>query len=857
MCRVSVLSLGAGLFAFWQLRQTHALFLDLHATRTIAVAHWATFYAAVLVFWMLPVQLGARVMLNAAKHRIPGNDTGWYRLLDAHLPWVLGLFCMVAVYIGQVGALELLPMEKDQANTKLTILAADQVEMLQRVTLAVGATWLLIWAVLNPLVFRLGQHLGWLDNRWIRFIAATYFAGGDGARADAAGPAAPSNLRAAWAAVGLLLLLPVSVWLIYVDPLEIYAALQRAPLLILALGNIVPILTICVYLGERWRLPIMTLFVLTLTFIANFLPNLHSVRQQSDASAPNTSPSKVSTAPVRIGARQVSIGEAILQWRDANCPPSQGAACTVRPIIVAAEGGASRAAFFTASVLAHLEDLSASESAGGATFSKQVFAISTVSGSSLGAAVFAAMREELGAGSALPKTAESANAALWFKTLLPLIGAPSTGGSDPVVATSRKDAVQMILTGDFLSPAAAGLGRDVWAPWLELFTHKDRGVYLEQAWERRFAWYFGRRGGDEVAARTGLGRPFSSLAPEEGKWRPLLLFNGTSVTRGRRIVTATLHPSTDRQLSQQRSDGFEPIFGDAYDTYDLICYAHSKSTANPCGCSVPGGPGLTARIERQRMSHCDIPLSAAVSNSTRFPVISPHGNIVGRDGGVVDRIVDGGYFDNSGLVTAQELAEELRAAEYNPFILFISNDPGFDPEICKRPADQMQVIRSEPKPPPPIEPRPFAMLQYPAFTAIVTRVARSVQSTTELRQRKKRIEIARATRAMRISPGPAPPPNADPGELPGADIISVGARCRGDKQLEPIPINWWLSAPVQEHLDAEICATRNRDTFATLLSHVAAGADGTPMGQHEAKRRVDAHCAGPAVMAPPKGRSAR
>jgi hypothetical protein len=40
VCRVSALSLGAGLFAFWQLRQTHALFLDLHATRTIAVAHW-------------------------------------------------------------------------------------------------------------------------------------------------------------------------------------------------------------------------------------------------------------------------------------------------------------------------------------------------------------------------------------------------------------------------------------------------------------------------------------------------------------------------------------------------------------------------------------------------------------------------------------------------------------------------------------------------------------------------------------------------------------------------------------------------------------------------------------------------
>ena len=152
-----MLSLGAGFFAFWQLRQTHALFLDLHATSAIAVAHWATFYVAVLLFWMLPVQVGARVMLNAAKHRIPGNDTRWYRLLDAQLPWVLGLLCMVAVYIGQVNALELLPEDGPQ-QTGLTKWATEQVNVLQWVTIALGAIWVLTWVVLNPLVFRLGDR---------------------------------------------------------------------------------------------------------------------------------------------------------------------------------------------------------------------------------------------------------------------------------------------------------------------------------------------------------------------------------------------------------------------------------------------------------------------------------------------------------------------------------------------------------------------------------------------------------------------------------------------------------------------------------------------------------------------------
>src|SRR5262249_34683526 len=108
--------------------------------------------------------------------------------------------------------------------------------------------------------------------------------------------------------------------------------------------------------------------------IANFLPNLHAVRELGEARAHGLLPTKVATAVPEVGARQVLIGEAITQWLAVNCPPSQGTDCRVRPIIVAAEGGASRAAFFTASVLAHLEDLSASGGTG-PTFSKQVFAI--------------------------------------------------------------------------------------------------------------------------------------------------------------------------------------------------------------------------------------------------------------------------------------------------------------------------------------------------------------------------------------------------------------------------------------------------------------------------------------------------
>jgi hypothetical protein len=315
-----------------------------------------------------------------------------------------------------------------------------------------------------------------------------------------------------------------------------------------------------------------------------------------------------------------------------------------------------------------------------------------------------------------------------------LIGAHGTGASGPVVANSRKDAAQMILAEDFLSPAAAGLGRDVWAPWLELFIAQGPWVCTgaglgKSALRGTSITAFGDRGCRPERARPSL---LVACPRRMANGGPCCSSTAPRSRAGRRIITTTLHPSTDRPVFRQPSEGFEPIFGDAYDTYDLICYGASNSTANPCGCSVLGGPDLTNRIDPQRMSHCDIPLSAAVSNSTRFPVISPHGNIMGRDGTVVDRIVDWGVLRQFG---PGDRAGACRAIARMPdsTLSFSSSAtiPASIRRYAKRPADQMQVIRSQPKPPPPIEPKPFAMLQYPAFTAIATRVARSVQSTTE------------------------------------------------------------------------------------------------------------------------------
>ena len=78
-----------------------------------------------------------------------------------------------------------------------------------------------------------------------------------------------------------------------------------------------------------------------------------------------------------------------------------------------------------------------------------------------------------------------------------------------------------------------------------------------------------------------------------------------------------------------------------------------------------------------RCKQCDIRLSTAVTMSARFPIVSPAGTIRDRGDHVVDRVVDGGYYENFGATTAQELADALREKPYGlkPVVVLINNEP--------------------------------------------------------------------------------------------------------------------------------------------------------------------------------------
>lgn len=838
LCRVSVLSVAGGIAILALAPQAQSVFFDLH-TYEVGIRHWAVFYASVFLFWMLPTQLSTRVMLHAGEERIPEGHDAPYDFLVVHLPWIGALACLAGVGFGQYLALEHIPDQADELET----VARSQVVTLLGVTGAVAAVWLLSWLLLSTLTHRLAVRIGLLDNRLFRFIATAMF--GERAtrgRADT-GEApqrrfTPQQLQSAWAAIVLFLIWVASLYFVFLSPLDISPMLSRAPMLPVLIGAWVPLLTFFVFFAHRWRLPILGLFILAATAMSNWVPGVHEMRVLAK-NGPVAPPPET---------RQPSLEEALRWWRKANgCLEKLKEPCNVRPIIVAAEGGASRAAFFTGSLLAFLEDLSdpskRGEPAGPPVFSKQLFAISSVSGSSLGAAVFAAMREDaLGqAGWPRPKP-ETPENALWFKSGK----AVGVGGVkvEPLPATaSRKDVIQQVLAGDFLTPAIAALSLDLWVPLHAKFLNPgDRTYFLERSWEQRFA---DPSGGARSSTKSTFERPFSSLAPTESTWRPILVFNGTSVTTGRRIITSTLYPlmkspDDDLEKTPDTERTIESVFRNSYDTYDLMCLPDTPSDRGPCTCLQRTGK---SQLQTVRMKDCDVRLSTAVSNSARFPVVSSHGDIVAPGRGSVDRIVDGGYFDYSGIVTAFELQVQITRLDdaLRPYVLFMTNDPGFDPLACqaeegarKRTADELDVLRRPATPPtPPADNDLFSILRYPVEALVSVRVARSEQTMAQ---------AVLLNRYENVKLGFRQAPNLLANLRSGGqqsyvnfDIVSVGARCNGQKQVRPIPMNWWLSMPIQDYLDQELCARHNRDTIAGLLAQLGPQPDKDASAEHAAR----------------------
>ncbi len=178
----------------------------------------------------------------------------------------------------------------------------------------------------------------------------------------------------------------------------------------------------------------------------------------------------------------------------------------------------------------------------------------------------------------------------------------------PIVSTSLD-----FLGEDFLAPTVGGLlfpdlisRVNLFCPWL--FCFPDRAYYLEKAWEQ--GWL-------EHNKETPLqfSGDFFDLWAKNGELEiPSLLLNGTWVEDGRRNVTS-----------------------------NLILQAVNFTDVDD----------MLANFDQR------IPLSTAVHMSARFTYVSPAGTVRTRSDGT-KRVVDGGYFENSGALGARQVIQQLR-----------------------------------------------------------------------------------------------------------------------------------------------------------------------------------------------------
>lgn len=588
--------------------------------------------------------------------------------------------------------------------------------------------------------------------------------------------------RALWIARAIIV---VVLLITLVDPHLVAAYLPRLMFAPLLFAGVVLLAGEVAAWSHRLRTPLLLITVGIAVALHYLVASFHDVRWLTRAGAAH--------APA-ASARQIEFREAVRRWAAANGCEGKLDACP-RPILVAGAGGASRAGFFTATVVGALFDLGRTHAAEYGDVRKRVFAISAVSGGSVGAAVMrAAMVDAIDKGSPDTPPCMTPGRGSWFG----LNATVAEPGRTFDVRHNWRDCFQAILAGDFLSPVVVGLAyRDNFPlpnPFGDRPSWADRAALLEQGFEQRYHRMVMRRRArickepsassvPEKADTQGLCRPFG-YHPDPNvanAWVPLLFLNVTSVSTGRRVIIA------DVPIGQPYNSKASKLLPFAYDLYEL----RDRDTA--------------------RTAVDDIRLSTAAGLSARFPVISPHGIVrrqrdVADSDRVVDRLVDGGYFENDGLATIADVAAALQDDDYKlrPIVIRIRNEP--TPILEKKELDRRTLGDERPLLPNDGE---VAALE---GVASIFRTLTATRSGHEDGHAAYLQSVVGSDRVFEIGVLPLEPP------APQADAKQMAPPrenplCRGMVKtravLEQVSMSWWMSQPVQAYLDAQLCVRQN------------------------------------------------
>jgi len=270
------------------------------------------------------------------------------------------------------------------------------------------------------------------------------------------------------------------------DPIHVAGAIGTGAVLALAGASWVLWGSALVYWGERTRIPILTL-VLLLAVVSSIWNDNHNIRVLNAGGS---------------GDRD-NLETALSKWHDQISKKYSDR--LEHPLyIVTAEGGGIRAAYWTAIVLGSLQDKDPS-------FADHVFAISGVSGGSVGAAVFSALLTDENARGQIVQRSEE------------------------------------ILGQDFLSSAIAAM---LYPDFAQRFCPipiqlLDRGHWLEKSWEQAWRETARKHGHDDDRFAEG----FCSLWKQGSPYVPVLLLNATSVERGNRVIASNIRITPDEFLA--------------------------------------------------------------------------------------------------------------------------------------------------------------------------------------------------------------------------------------------------------------------------------------------------------------------
>ncbi len=336
-------------------------------------------------------------------------------------------------------------------------------------------------------------------------------------------------------------------------------ALGPSAIVFLALAGFLPYVTLVGQAGSIFRVP-MTLIVALWALGWSFAGDgVHWVGHR----APFGRPALLDQAQLK----RETMAAALERWRVAKGDDDQ------RPVfVIATEGGASRAGLWTARVL---NELQSATWKGPHPFSDSVFAISSISGGSVGSVG-------------------------WVKGLQ-----QAPADANPVVDFAGRDALGPAFATTFYPQALH--------TFLPIPGLADDAEGLERGWEDN--WKTACK-----ACGQGLNQPFLDLyrqpkAAAKGgsaSWTPLLLIGGAEEETGIRVMTSPVR------------------FDDIIDADDFFS-----------------------------LSRANISQSTAIHNGARFPWVTSPGRIDaftsdgGHDG--VVHVVDGGYFDGSGVEAAREI----------------------------------------------------------------------------------------------------------------------------------------------------------------------------------------------------------